>query len=176
MSPLSHLDARGRVRMVDVSSKPETVREAVARGRVRMQPATLRLVRLEKTPKGNLLATAHLAAVMAAKRAGEWIPLAHPLRVEAVDVEFTLADRPAAVHIECRVRTTGRTGVEMEALTAVSAAALTLVDMLKAVDRTLVIEQVALWEKRGGRSGEWRRAARPDRTPASAGKRRARAR
>ena len=165
MSPLSHLDARGRVRMVDVSSKPETVREAVARGRVVMSAATLKLVRSGKTPKGNLLATAHLAAVMAAKRTGEWIPLAHPLRVEAVDVEFTLADRPPAVEIECRVRTTGRTGVEMEALTAVSAAALTLVDMLKAVDRSLVIEQVALWEKRGGRSGEWVRSATP-RAPA----------
>ena len=161
MSRLSHLDARGRVRMVDVSAKAETVREAVARGRVRMARATLRLVRLEKTPKGNLFATAHLAAVMAAKRADEWIPLAHPLQVEAVDVAFTLAERPPAVHIECRVRTTGRTGVEMEALTAVSAAALTLVDMLKAVDRSLVIDQVALWEKRGGRSGEWLRAARP---------------
>src|SRR5262245_58900886 len=159
MSPLSHIDASGRVRMVDVSSKAETVREAVARGRVRMAAATLRLVRRKKTPKGNLLATAHLAAVMAAKRAGEWIPLAHPLRVEAVDVAFSLSDRPAAVHIECRVRTTGRIGVEMEALTAVSAAALTLVDMLKAVDRTLVIGDIALWEKRGGRSGEWRRPA-----------------
>src|SRR5262245_33775884 len=157
MCPLSHLDARGRVRMVDVSAKAETAREAVARGRVRMAPATLRLVRLGKSPKGNLLATAHLAAVMAAKRADEWIPLAHPLRVEAVDVQFRLAERPAAVHIEARVRTTGRTGVEMEALTAVSAAALTLVDMLKAVDRTLVIDDVALWEKRGGRSGEWLR-------------------
>jgi cyclic pyranopterin monophosphate synthase len=178
MSPLSHLDARGRVRMVDVSAKAETAREAVARGRVSMAPATLKLVRSGRTPKGNLLATAHLAAVMAAKRADEWIPLAHPLRVEAVDVEFRLVDRPAAVEIECRVRTTGRTGVEMEALTAVSAAALTLIDMLKAVDRSLVIEHVALWEKRGGRSGEWLRAeraasaapaaARADRSPARA--------
>jgi len=155
--------------MVDVSAKAETAREAVARGRVRMAPATLRLVRKGKTPKGDLFATAHLAAVMAAKRTDEWIPLAHPLRVEGVEVVFTLADRPASVHIECRVRTTGRTGVEMEALTGVSAAALTLVDMLKAVDRSLVIEHVALWEKRGGRSGEWRRAAppRPVRSPAA---------
>ena len=160
MNRLSHLDARGRVRMVDVSSKAETAREAVARGRVRVAAATLALVRQGKTPKGNLLATAHLAAVMAAKRADEWIPLAHPLRVEAVDVTFELVQRPPAIAIECRVRTTGRTGVEMEALTAVSAAALTLVDMLKAVDRSLVIEEVALWEKRGGRSGEWVRAAR----------------
>ena len=164
MSRLSHLDSRGRVRMVDVSAKAETAREAVARGRVRMAPATLRMVRLGKTPKGNLLATAHLAAVMAAKRTDEWIPLAHPLRVEGVDVTFTLAARPPAIHIECRVRTTGRTGVEMEALTGVSAAALTLVDMLKAVDRSLVIEQVAVWEKRGGRTGEWVRG--PGRRPA----------
>ena len=165
--------------MVDVSSKAETVREAVARGRVRMAASTLELVRRQKTPKGNLFVTAHLAAVMAAKRADEWIPLAHPLRVEAVDVAFTLVDRPASVHIECRVRTTGRTGVEMEALTAVSAAALTLVDMLKAVDRSLVIEAVAVWEKRGGRSGEWVRPARSAtvaRRPAPKRRGRARAR
>ena len=159
MSPFTHLDARGRVRMVDVSAKPETARDAVARGRVRMAPATLRLLRAGDGPKGNALTTAHLAAVMAAKRASEWIPLAHSLRVESVDVAFTFESRPAAVQIECRVRTTGRTGVEMEALTAVAAAALTLVDMLKAVDRTLVIGDIALWEKRGGQSGEWLRAA-----------------
>ena len=163
MSRLSHLDSRGRVRMVDVSGKAETAREAVARGRVRMAAATLRMVRLGRTPKGNLLATAHLAAVMAAKRADQWIPLAHPLRVEGVDVSFALVARPPAIAIECRVRTTGRTGAEMEALTGVSAAALTLVDMLKAVDRSLVIEQVAVWEKRGGRTGEWVRDARPAR-------------
>lgn len=155
MSPLSHLDARGRVRMVDVSPKPETAREAVARGRVTMLPATLRLLRSGRAAKGDVLTTAHLAAVNAAKRTGEWIPLAHPLRVEGVDVVFAFAARPASVLIECRVRTTGRTGVEMEALTAVTAAALTLVDMLKAADRTLTIGDVALWEKRGGRSGTW---------------------
>ena len=159
MAPLSHLDEQGRVRMVDVSAKAETVREAVARGHVRMAPATLRLLMTGRTPKGNVLATAHIAAVMAAKRTSEWIPLAHPLRVEGVDVSFDYRQRPAAVTIEARVRTTGRTGVEMEALTAVAAAALTLVDMLKAVDRSLVIGEVALWEKRGGRTGEWRRAA-----------------
>src|SRR5260221_8446240 len=164
MPPLSHLDAKGRVRVVDVSAKRETGREAVARGRVRMQSATLRLLRAGGGPKGNALATAHLAAVMAAKRTAEWIPLAHPLRVEAVEVAFALEPRPAAVGIECRVRTTGRTGVEMEALTAVSAAALTLVDMLKAVDRTLVIGDIALWEKRGGRSGERLRV--PEAAPA----------
>ncbi len=145
--------------MVDVTPKAETLREAVARGRVRMAAATLRLLRSGRSAKGDVFATAHLAAVMAAKRTGEWIPLAHPLRVEAVDVKFTRIARPAAVAIECRVRTTGRTGVEMEALTAVAAAALTLVDMLKAVDRSMVIGEIALWEKRGGRTGEWRRAA-----------------
>jgi len=115
VSPFSHLDSRSRVRMVDVSAKAETVREAVARGRERMAPGTLRQLRAGGGPKGNSLTTAHLATMMAAKRAGEWIPLAHPLRVEAVDVAFTFESRPAAVGIECRVRTTGRTGVEMEA-------------------------------------------------------------
>jgi len=146
--------------MVDVSGKPETTREAVARGRVVMAAATLRLVRekgTERLKKGDVLTTAHLAAVQAAKRTGEWIPLAHPLRVEAVDVTFGFETRPAAISIECRVRTTGRTGVEMEALTAVAAAGLTLIDMLKAVDRSLTITDVAVWEKRGGRSGEWLR-------------------
>ncbi len=176
MTPLSHLDAQGRVRMVDVTAKSETTREAVARGRVRMAPATLRLLRAGGGPKGNALTTAHLAAVMAAKRTGEWIPLAHPLRVEAVEVAFALESRPAAVSIECRVRTTGRTGVEMEALTAVSAAALTLVDMLKAVDRTLVIGDIALWEKRGGRSGEWLRAPAMEHRKAAARPRKAAAR
>jgi cyclic pyranopterin phosphate synthase len=170
MSPLSHLDERGRVRMVDVSAKPETAREAVARGRVTMAPATLRLVRAGSThhlKKGDVLTTAHLAAVQAAKRTGEWIPLAHPLRVEAVDVAFGFVSRPAAITIECRVRTTGRTGVEMEALTAVSAAALTLIDMLKAVDKTMVIGDVAVWEKRGGRSGEWLREPAPKKRKAT---------
>lgn len=172
MARLSHLDARGRVKMVDVSAKAETLREAVARGSVRMAAATLRLLRSGRTAKGDVLAAAHLAAVMAAKRTGEWIPLAHPLRVEAVDVTFTLEPRRPGVAIEARVRTTGRTGVEMEALTAVAAAALTLVDMLKAVDRTLVVEEIAIWEKRGGRSGEWRREAAPARGTGTARARR----
>ena len=157
MTKLTHLDARGRVRMVDVSAKPETNREAVARGRVRMSAATLRLLRAGGGPKGNALTTAHLAAVLAAKKTGEWIPLAHPLPIDAVDCAFAFEARPPAVAIECRVRTRGRTGVEMEALTAVAAAALTLVDMLKGVDRTLEIGDIALWEKRGGRTGEWLR-------------------
>ncbi len=160
MSPLSHLDRRGRVRMVDVSAKTPSVREAVARGRVRMAPATLRLLRSGKAAKGDVLTTAHLAGVMAAKRTSEWIPLAHPLLLDDVAIEFLFVSRPAAVSIEARVRTTSRTGVEMEALTAVSAAALTLYDMLKAVDRGMVIGEIGLWEKRGGRSGLWRRRTR----------------
>ena len=108
--------------------------------------------------KGDVLATAHLAAVMAAKRTHEWIPLAHPVPLEAIDVSFALDPEGPCVDIETRVRTRGRTGVEMEALTAVSAAALTLYDMLKAVDRGMVIGEIALWEKRGGRSGTWRRS------------------
>lgn len=154
---LSHVDARGRVRMVDVTAKKITTREAVARGRVFLAPATLELLREGRTPKGDVLATAHLAAVMAAKRTSDLVPLAHPVAVEAVDVAFELDPGGPAVLIETRVRTRGRTGVEMEALTAVSAAALTLYDMLKAVDRGMVIGEIALWEKRGGRSGTWKR-------------------
>lgn len=174
MSPLSHLDDKGRVRMVDVSAKSETAREAVARGTVRMAPATLALLQSGRTPKGNVLATAHIAAVMAAKRTSDWIPLTHPLIIDGVDVAFGYQQRPAAVTIECRVRTMGRTGVEMEALTAVAAAGLTLVDMLKAVDRTLVIGEIALWEKRGGRSGEWKRAAAKSQPSATRTRRRTR--
>jgi cyclic pyranopterin phosphate synthase len=179
MSPrLSHLDARGRVRMVDVSAKKVTLREAVARGQVWMRRETLDRLASGRTPKGNVLATAHLAAVLAAKRTSEIVPLAHPVPVEAVDVTFALERSGPAVAIEARVRTRGRTGVEMEALTAVAAAALTLYDMLKAVDRGMVIGEIALWEKRGGRSGTWRRASAVPtprrRTPAKTPARRAR--
>lgn len=145
--------------MVDVSDKSVTAREAVARGRVRMLPATLRLLRRGASPKGDVLTTAHLAGVMAAKRTGELIPLAHPLALDSVELVFHDRSRPAGIAIEARVRCTGRTGVEMEALTAVAVAGLTLIDMLKAVDRTLELTDVAVWEKRGGRSGEWRRSA-----------------
>ncbi len=166
---LSHLDARGRVRMVDVTAKKPTTREAIARGHVYMRRETLERLAAEKTPKGNVLATAHLAAVMAAKRTSELIPLAHPVPVEAVDVAFDLDPARPAVEIEARVRTNARTGVEMEALTAVSAAALTLYDMLKAIDRGMVIGEIALWEKRGGKSGTWTRAkaATPAAKPAA---------
>jgi cyclic pyranopterin monophosphate synthase len=159
---LSHVDGRGRVRMVDVSAKKVTLREAVARGVVWMRRETLDRVEADQGPKANVLATAHLAAVMAAKRTSDLIPLAHPVPIDAVDVTFELDRDGPAVVIEARVRTRGRTGVEMEALTAVAAAGLTLYDMLKAVDRGMVIGEIALWEKRGGRSGLWaRRSAVP---------------
>jgi len=155
---LSHLDAAGRVRMVDVSKKRVTLRTAVARGRVFMHRDTLELLRSGRTPKGNVLATAHLAGVQAAKRTGELVPLAHPLALEAVDIAFSLDDDTASVGIETRVRARGRTGVELEALSAAMVSALTLYDMLKAADRGMVMGEFALWEKRGGRRGVYRRA------------------
>jgi cyclic pyranopterin phosphate synthase len=155
---LSHLDARGRVRMVDVGPKRVTRRTAVARGRVFMHRDTLRLLVEGRTPKGDVIAVAHIAGVMAAKRTSEIVPLAHPLALDGIDLAFAPDAATASMQIEARVRTRARTGVEMEALTAVSVAALTLYDMLKAVDRGMVIGEIALWEKRGGRSGAWRRS------------------
>jgi cyclic pyranopterin phosphate synthase len=156
---LSHLDARGRVRMVDVGDKPVTARVALARGRVFMHRDTLELLRDGRAPKGDVLTTAHVAGVLAAKRTAEIIPLAHFLPLESVELAFSLDPDSASVGIEARVRTRGRTGVEMEALTAVTVAALTLYDMLKAVDRGMVMGEFAVWEKRGGRSGVFRRRA-----------------
>ena len=158
-SRLTHVDRSGRVRMVDVSGKRVTTRVAVARGRVSMNPATLAQLRAGRTAKGNVLATAHLAGVMAAKRTAEMIPLAHPLVLDGVDLTFEFDAGDSSVAIESRVRTRGRTGVEMEALATVMVAALTIYDMLKAVDRGMVMGEFALWEKRGGRSGAWSRAA-----------------
>src|SRR5689334_3728568 len=132
---LSHLDDSGRVRMVDVSRKRVTLRTAIAHGRVFMHRDTLALLRDGRTPKGDVLTTAHLAGVMAAKRTGEIVPLAHTLALESVELAFSLDRDSSSVGIEARVRARGRTGVEMEALTAVAVAALTLYDMLKAVDR-----------------------------------------
>jgi cyclic pyranopterin monophosphate synthase len=154
---LSHLDTRGRVRMVDVGPKRPTRRVAVARGRVFMHRDTLRLLQDHRAPKGDVIATAHIAAVMAAKRTSDIVPLAHPLPLDGIDMTFAPDDATASIQIEARVRTHARTGVEMEALTAVAVAALTLYDMLKAVDRGMVIGEIALWEKRGGRRGVYRR-------------------
>ena len=154
-STLSHVDARGRVRMVDVSAKDETVRVAVAEGAVRINAAARRAIRDRTVAKGDPLQAARIAGIQAAKRTADLIPLCHPLPITSVDV--TLTARATGYAIEARVSTVGRTGVEMEALTAVSVAALTLYDMLKAVDRGMVIGPIQLREKRGGRSGDYRR-------------------
>jgi cyclic pyranopterin phosphate synthase len=162
MAPrLSHLDARGRLRMVNVSRKRVTLRTAVARGKLFMHARTLRLLREQALPKGDALAAAHLAAVQAAKRTWEIVPLAHPLPLEGVDVSFALQDEVPGVAVEVRVTARARTGVEMEALVAVTAAGLALYDMCKAVDRDMVLGEVAVWEKRGGRTGRYRRGPRP---------------
>jgi cyclic pyranopterin phosphate synthase len=153
---LSHVDGAGRVRMVDVGDKAETIREAVAQGRITVSAAALRAIRAGKVKKGDPLQTARLAGIVAAKRTSDLIPLCHPLMLSHVDVEITRKRNGYA--IQARVRTTGRTGVEMEALTAVAVAALTIYDMLKALDRTMIIGEICVMEKRGGRSGEYRRA------------------
>jgi cyclic pyranopterin phosphate synthase len=151
---LSHLDADGRARMVDVGDKPVTDRRAVARGRITIAPEALALVRAGRIAKGNPLDTARLAGIMAAKRTADLIPLCHPLPLSQVEVEF--APRDDGYDIEARVRTTAQTGVEMEALTAVAAAGLTIYDMVKAVDKSMVIGNIRLVEKTGGRSGAFR--------------------
>jgi len=153
---LTHLDAEGRPRMVDVSAKPSTVREATATGFVRMAPATLALAVSGGGKKGDVRAVAEIAGVMGAKRASDLIPLCHPLALSKAEVSVSVADGGLAV--TARVKTTGPTGVEMEALTAVSVACLTLYDMLKAADRGMVIDGVRLLEKTGGASGDWRAA------------------
>jgi cyclic pyranopterin phosphate synthase len=154
---LSHLDEQGRARMVDVGAKAETARVATARGRVRMEPATLALVLRGGVAKGDVIAVARLAGIMAAKRTGELIPLCHPLPITSVDVDVTPDEAASALDIEATARIVGKTGVEMEALTAVSVAALTIYDMCKAVDRGMTIEAVRLVHKAGGKSGEFRR-------------------
>jgi cyclic pyranopterin phosphate synthase len=154
-SELTHFDASGRARMVDVGSKDETVRTAVATGSVEMQPETMKLVREGRAAKGDVLAVAQVAAIMGAKRTPDLIPMCHPLMLTGVNVEFELQEQ--AVLISARVSTRGRTGVEMEALTAVAAAGLTIYDMLKAVDRGMVIGPIQLERKDGGRSGTWER-------------------
>jgi cyclic pyranopterin phosphate synthase len=154
VSRLTHIDETGRARMVDVSDKPATTREAVAEGFVRMQPATLELALSGAGKKGDVRAVAEIAGVMAAKKTAELIPMCHPLALSKVAVRVEPADGGLAV--TARVKTTGPTGVEVEALTAVSVACLTLYDMLKAAEKGMVIETVRLTEKSGGKSGDWR--------------------
>jgi cyclic pyranopterin monophosphate synthase len=155
MARLTHFDKEGKAAMVDVGAKPETERVAVARGRVTMKPETLALVKAGETGKGDVLGVARLAGIMAAKRTSELIPLCHPLALSSVAVDLALDEAGSAVEIEATVKLTGRTGVEMEALTAVSVAALTVYDMCKAVDRAMTISDIRLVHKSGGKSGTY---------------------
>jgi cyclic pyranopterin phosphate synthase len=154
---LTHIDDQGRARMVDVSQKPETAREAVASGRIRMRPETLALALSGGGKKGDVRAVAEIAGVMAAKKTAELIPLCHPLNLSRIAVEVSEASDGSGLAVTAWAKTTGQTGVEMEALTAAAVACLTLYDMLKAADREMVIEAVRLEEKSGGASGDFRR-------------------
>src|SRR6266540_18176 len=152
---LSHLDASGRARMVDVSAKDDSERVAVAKGKVTMRPETLALLVRGEIAKGNVLTTAQVAGIMAAKKTHELIPMCHPLLLTGIAVDFDPDEQLNAVEITATVRTTGKTGVEMEALTAVTVAGLTVYDMCKAVDRGMRIEGIRLVSKTGGKSGDW---------------------
>ena len=153
MSKLTHLDDAGAAHMVDVGGKPATARRAVASGRITMSPEALAAIRAGNAPKGDVLGTARIAGIMAAKRTGELIPLCHPLGLEAVNIEFAYED--AAICATATASLTGKTGVEMEAMTAVSVALLTIDDMAKAIDKGMVIKGVRLIAKTGGKSGDW---------------------
>ncbi|MBJ6138412.1 cyclic pyranopterin monophosphate synthase MoaC [Marinobacter litoralis] len=155
MSKLTHLDEKGEARMVDVTEKAVTEREARAEATVRMLPETLRMIIDGEHPKGDVLATARIAGIMAAKKTHDLIPLCHALNLTSTKVLLSPGADGASVHIETRCKLSGQTGVEMEALTAASVAALTLYDMCKAVDKGMVVDNVRLLEKKGGRSGHW---------------------
>jgi cyclic pyranopterin phosphate synthase len=151
--PLTHLDSDGNARMVDVGGKPQTVRSATARGTIRMSPAALAAIRDGAVPKGDVLAAARIAGIMAAKKTAELIPLCHPLALEAVTLDFALIE--GAVEATATASLTGKTGVEMEAMTAASIALLTIYDMAKALDKAMIVGPVRLVAKRGGKSGDW---------------------
>jgi cyclic pyranopterin phosphate synthase len=155
MAELTHFDGQGRAVMVDVGAKAVTSRRAVAAGRVTMKPETLARIRDGAAAKGDVLGVARLAGIMAAKRTAELIPLCHPLGLDSVTIDFSLDEAASAVEIRAVCAVTGRTGVEMEAMTAVSIAGLTIYDMCKAVDRGMVIGEIRLIEKSGGKSGDW---------------------
>lgn len=157
MARLTHLDEKGKAKMVDVSAKATTSREARAAGSVYMKKQTLRLIKKGGMPKGDVFAVARVAGIMAAKKTPELIPLCHPLNLTSVEVDLHIDERKGRLAIESRVSTLGQTGVEMEALTAVSAAALAVYDMCKAVDKEMVISDIMLIEKKGGRSGTYKR-------------------
>ncbi len=157
MAELTHLDEHGNARIVDIGGKTQTARVAIACGLIRMSPAALAAIRDGKAPKGDVLAAARIAGIMAAKKTAELIPLCHPLALDAVTVDFALERE--AVRATATASLTGRTGVEMEAMTACSIALLTIYDMAKALDKGMVIEHIRLIEKRGGKSGTWRASA-----------------
>lgn len=158
MKKLTHLDSQGRARMVDVSQKETTERTARARGYVKMREETLSLISAGRIQKGDVIAVARIAGVMAAKKTSDLIPLCHPLQISAVEIDLIPEPDTSRIRIEASVTVSAQTGVEMEALTAVSAAALTIYDMCKAVDRDMTISEIMLVEKRGGRSGHYRRS------------------
>ena len=157
MKKLSHLDKEGKAKMVDISAKPLTNREAAARGSVYMEPGTIKRIVDKKVTKGDVFSIARIAGIMAAKKTSELIPMCHPLDITAIDIQFNLNLKKRKIDIESRVSIVGRTGVEMEALTAVSIAALAIYDMCKAVDKEMVISEIMLMEKRGGKSGTFKR-------------------
>ena len=150
---LTHLDESGNIHMVDVTERPETVREAIAYGRVRMLPSTLQLIETNQVSKGSVLEVAKIAGIMAAKQTPQLIPLCHPIPMSHIDLQFTLDSAEGLIHIEGRTRTTYKTGVDVEALTAVTVAALTIYDMCKGVDTTITLEQAYVAQKSGGKSG-----------------------
>lgn len=156
MTKLTHLDEQGKARMVDIGGKADSQRQAIAEGRIAMSPAALAAIRDGAVPKGDVLAAARIAGIMAAKKTAELIPLCHPLALDAVTVDFTIED--SGILVRSSASLTGRTGVEMEALTAASVALLTIYDMAKAVDKGMVISGLRLVEKRGGKSGHWKAA------------------
>lgn len=153
--PLSHLDDQGHLRMVDVGAKDDTERVAIARGEIHMRPETLRLIIEQGLPKGDVLTTAQVAGIMGAKQTAHLIPLCHPLLLTHIDVQFEIDEAASRILITATVRTRGKTGVEMEALTAVSVAALTIYDMAKAAEKTMRITDIHLVHKSGGKSGTW---------------------
>ena len=153
MAQLSHLDEKGRARMVDVSEKEVTSRIALARGTIHMRPETLELIRQGKVEKGDVFSVARVAGIMAAKKTSELIPMCHPLNITSVEIDLTAQQEPARVEIEALVCVSGKTGVEMEAMTAVAVAGLTIYDMCKAVDREMALGEIRLVEKSGGKSG-----------------------
>lgn len=161
MAEFTHFNEEGRARMVDVSAKPVTARVAVARGEVRMKPTTLAMIKEQRIAKGDVLAVAQVAGVMGAKRTPDIIPMCHPLMLSAVDISFHLNEEESKIEIQATVKNSGQTGVEMEALTAVAVAALTIYDMCKAVEKDMVIGDIYLVKKSGGKSGDYERPVPP---------------